>query len=135
MKYTIAKASPAFFGYDGRYVVAHVGNEFVGPAGLIAGLVTRPVRAGETITFYGTGFGNATPYTAPETVVVGAAPLAVPVTITIGGVGATVAYAGQIGSGLYQFNVVVPAIGVGEYKVEAAVSGVATGAPIYLPVR
>jgi uncharacterized protein (TIGR03437 family) len=135
VKYTISRASPAFFGYDGRYVVAHVGNEFVGPAGLIAGLVTRPVRAGETITVYGTGFGTATPYTAPETVVAEAAPLAAPVTITIGGVRATVAYAGQIGSGLYQFNVVVPAIGAGEYKVEATVSGVATGAPIYLPVR
>jgi uncharacterized protein (TIGR03437 family) len=135
VKYTIAKASPAFFAYDGRYVVAQVGNQFIGRVGLIAGLATRPVRVGETVTFYGTGFGPATPNTAPESLVMAPAVLASPVAIKIGGVGATVAYAGQIGSGLYQFNVVIPAVTAGDQRVEATITSIATGAAMYLTVQ
>ena len=135
VKYTIAKVSPAFFAYDGRYVVAHVGSEFIGRAGLIPGLATRPVRTGETITFYGTGFGPATPGTAPESLVTAPAPLASPVTIRIGGVSASVAYAGQTGSGLYQFNVVVPQLPAGDQRVDAEITGIAVTAAMYLTVQ
>jgi uncharacterized protein (TIGR03437 family) len=135
VKYTIAKASPAFFAYDGRNVVAHVGNEFIGRAGLIPGLVTRPVRAGEIITFYGTGFGPAAPNTAPESLVGAPAPLASSVAIRIGGVSATVAYAGQTGSGLYQFNVVVPKVPAGDQRVDAEITGIAVVAAMYLTVQ
>jgi uncharacterized protein (TIGR03437 family) len=135
VKYTIAKVSPAFFAYDGRYVVAHVGSEFIGRTGLIPGLATRPVRTGETITFYGTGFGPATPGTAPESLVTAAAPLASPVTIRIGGVSASVAYAGQTGSGLYQFNVVVPQVPAGDQRVDADITGIAVTAAMYLTVQ
>ncbi len=135
VKYTIAKVSPAFFAYDGRYVVAHVGSEFIGRAGLIPGLATRPVRTGETITFYGTGFGPATPGTAPESLVTAVAPLASPVSIRIGGVSASVAYAGQTGSGLYQFNVVVPKVPAGDQRVDADITGISVTAAMYLTVQ
>jgi uncharacterized protein (TIGR03437 family) len=135
VKYTIAKASPAFFAYDGHYVVAHVGYEYIGLAGLVEGLVTRPVRAGETITVYGTGFGPAVAGTPPESLVAAAALLASPVAIRIGGVSATVDYAGQTGSGLDQFNVKVPPLPPGDHRLDADIAGVAVTAATYLTVK
>ena len=110
-------------------------TEFDPDGRLIPGLATRPVRTGETITFYGTGFGPATPGTAPESLVTAPAPLASPVTIRIGGVSASVAYAGQTGSGLYQFNVVVPQVPAGDQRVDADITGIAVTAAMYLTVQ
>lgn len=135
VKHTIAKASQAFFAHDGRYVVAHAGSEFIGRAGLIPGLVTRPVRAGETITIYGTGFGLSAPGTQPELLVTAPAPLASPVAVRIGGAAASVAYAGQVGSGLYQFNVVVPQLPAGDHGVDAEITTLAVTAAMYLTVQ
>jgi uncharacterized protein (TIGR03118 family) len=57
-----------------------------------------PAAPAETIVLYGTGFGTGT---------IGSA-IALP-TIIIDGIQATVQFAGLIGPGLFQFNVVVPA--------------------------
>lgn len=59
---------------------------------------TSPAAPVETIVLYGTGFGTGT---------IGSA-IALP-TIIIDGIQATVQFAGLIGPGLFQFNVVVPA--------------------------
>ena len=75
------------------------------------------------------------PGTAPESLVTAAAPLASPVTIRIGGVSASVAYAGQTGSGLYQFNVVVPQLPTGDQRVDAEITGIAVTAAMYLTVQ
>jgi len=63
----------------------------VGPTTLIAGK-TSPATTGETIALFGTGFGTASP-----------TPL-----ILIDALPAEVIFAGQIGPGVNQFNVVVP---------------------------
>ena len=96
----------AFFA-DGTYVL---------PPGAIAGISSRRARPGETITFYGTGFGAVNPAIPPGQIAVGANSLVAPFTVTIGGTRATVAYSGLAPSfvGLYQFNVVVPAIPPGD---------------------
>jgi uncharacterized protein (TIGR03437 family) len=93
--------SPAFPLYNGNQVVAtHADFTLIGP--------TSAARPGETIILFAFGFG------LPATALVNgsstqAGPLPVLPQIEIGGKSATVEYAGVIGPGLYQFNVVVPA--------------------------
>lgn len=70
-----------------------------------------PVKPGEVIILYGTGFGSTDPPVPSGQVFTGAAPTADPVVATIGGVDAKVQFAGISSSGLYQLNVVVPTWG------------------------
>ena len=101
--------SPSFFVYNGGpYVVAtHADNTLVGPASLYPGLST-PAMPGETVVVYANGFG---PTSVP--VVAGASTqsgtLSPTPAVTIGGLPASVAFAGLISPGLFQFNVVIPA--------------------------
>jgi uncharacterized protein (TIGR03437 family) len=112
--------APAFFTLaSGAYVAAlHADYSLVGAPNLLPGVVTQPAKPGETILLYGTGFGPTTPPTP--------APLANPVQIKIGGMAATVAFAGLVGPGLYQFNVTVPSLPSGDAAVLATIGGVAT---------
>jgi uncharacterized protein (TIGR03437 family) len=108
---TKASFSPALFSFGqsgGHYVaaVAPDGN-YVGPPNLIPGVVTSPVKAGSTVLLFGTGFGpTLTPTQIGQLPNVTA--LANPVTVRIGGFPALTQFAGIIGPGLYQFNVIVP---------------------------
>lgn len=134
----LAKLAPGFFLYQvagSKYVVSHAGNEFIGKPGLVAGLTTRPVRPGEIITLYGTGFGPASQPFAPETMVSGYSTLPTPVDFKIGGVSAATLWAGQTGSGLYQFNVQVPEAANGDQEIVATISGAATPAGIAITVQ
>jgi len=56
------------------------------------------------------------------------------VTATIGGVAATVEYAGLVTSGEYQFNIVVPSVTEGDNVVTLTVNGVTSQADAYLYV-
>jgi uncharacterized protein (TIGR03437 family) len=105
--------APAFFTLGaGAYVAAlHADYSPVGAPG-------QPAKPNETILLYGTGFGPTTGATP--------APLANPVQIKIGGVAATVAFAGLAGPGLYQFNVTVPNLPPGDAPVLATIGGVTT---------
>ncbi len=77
----------------------------------IPGAQTAQAKPGDYLTFYGIGFGQVTPNIAAGQVVTQTNNLS-GVTISIGGVPATVSYAGEVASdvGLYQFNAVVPNI-------------------------
>ena len=91
-----AKAlSPSFFVFNGGpYIAAtHADNTLLGPAGYLPGLT--PAKPGETVVLYANGFGTATTLSPPPV-------------ITIGGIPASVQFAGIAGAGQYQFNVVVP---------------------------
>ena len=92
---------------DGTYVL---------PPGAIAGVASRRARPGETITFYGTGFGVVNPAIGPGQIAASPNTLVAPFTVSIGGARAAVAYSGLAPTfvGLYQFNVVVPAIGASD---------------------
>jgi len=107
----VQQQAPAFFtigtGAQGQNYIAalHVDGSLVGPSTLKA----TAANAGETISLYGTGFGLTNPAAPNGQVVSQALPLAITPVITIEGMVAKVTFAGLTGTGLYQFNVVVPA--------------------------
>jgi uncharacterized protein (TIGR03118 family) len=100
----VAALAPAFF-IEGTasgvsYIAAeHANGTLVGPTTLIAGKTT-PAAAGETIVLFATGFG--------PTNTLAATPLSTLPLILIDALPAQVTFAGQIGPGVNQFNVVVP---------------------------
>lgn len=85
---------------------------FVLPPGAIPGVPARRARPGETITIYGVGFGSVTPNIVPGQIAQQSNTLATPLVVRFGGTQATVNYSGLAPNavGLYQFNVVVPAV-------------------------
>jgi uncharacterized protein (TIGR03437 family) len=101
--------SPSFFIFGaGPYVAGtHANGTYLGPATLYPGLTT-PAAPGETVVLYANGFGPVTPPVAPGSEVQSGSLSSLPA-IRIGGLPATVQYAGLVSPGLYQFNVVAPA--------------------------
>ena len=74
-----------------------------------------PVEWGHrALILYGVGFGPTTPAVPAGKVFSGSATTNSPVTITIGGVNANVAFAGITQAGLYQFNLTVPSAASGD---------------------
>ena len=134
-------APPAFKSRDQQFVVpvrpatgALVNN------GSVPGIPFSEAIPGETLLFYGVGFGQVNPATIPVAgqVVTASATLAVPVKIKIGGFDAPVAFAGLVqGSlGLYQLNVVIPpALSRGDHQVEVEVDGKPIRQTLFLPVQ
>jgi uncharacterized protein (TIGR03118 family) len=97
--------APAFFTLGNNtangniYVAAeHANGTLIGPAATVK--TATPAEPGETIVLYATGFG---PSLASGEV------LEVTPTIAIDGIAAELTFAGLVGPGLYQFNLVVPA--------------------------
>jgi uncharacterized protein (TIGR03437 family) len=100
-----------------------------------AGFTTAAaVAPGVVIALFGTGFGPTNATTAVGQIFTGAFPTTSPVTVTIGGVSALVAFAGLVGPGLYQINVTVPTVADGDQTVLASVGGVASQATAKLKV-
>ncbi len=111
---TLTPAAPAFFQLSEKYVAAtHADGTLSGPPALITGVTTSPLVPGETVVLYGSGFGPTAPGITNGQVVTTAASLASPLTLTIGGLPATVTFAGLSATGLYQINAVVPAVPAG----------------------
>lgn len=133
--------SPAFFLFDpqNRKYLAAVASDGMnlGPPGLFGSSVTtRPAKPGDVILLFGTGFGATTPAVPTGQVFNGAAKLANPVTITIGGAQADIAFAGLSAAGLYQFNVTVPAtLGDGDQAVVASIGGVQSQDNAFISVQ
>jgi uncharacterized protein (TIGR03437 family) len=80
-------------------------------------------KAGETLAMYGTGFGAANSAPSTGAVFTGAYETTNAVTVAIGGLPAQVLWAGLVGPGLYQINVIVPSVGAGDQEVVATVGG------------
>jgi uncharacterized protein (TIGR03437 family) len=133
--------SPAFFLFDpqNRKYLAVVATDgtFIGPNALFGSAVsTRPAKPGELILLFGTGFGATSPAVPTGQVFNGAAKLANPITITIGGSAADIAFAGMSAAGLYQFNVTVPAnLGAGDQAVVATIGGVQSPGNAFIAVQ
>jgi uncharacterized protein (TIGR03437 family) len=109
--------SPASFQIGGKQYVAAVFPDyrtFVLPPGTIPGVVSRQARPGETIILLGTGFGAVTPDIPAGRIVTDLHQLVLPLTFSFDETPVTPAYAGLMPSGgavgLYQFNLVVPAV-------------------------
>jgi uncharacterized protein (TIGR03437 family) len=108
---------------------------FFASSGAVAAVPAGPVKPGDTVELYGTGFGPTSPTVSPGTVFSGSAPVTGTVTVTIGGVPALVSYAGLVGAGLYQINVTVPALANGTYPVLAQVAGASSQSGVNLTVQ
>lgn len=96
----------------GQYVGATFpdGSTFVLPPGSVSGVTSARAVAGDTLIFYGVGFGTVTPNIPAGQIVTQSNQLNGNFQVSFAGVPATVAFSGLTGGylGLYQFNVVVP---------------------------
>ncbi|MDZ7639804.1 MAG: BACON domain-containing carbohydrate-binding protein [Bryobacterales bacterium] len=133
---------PAFFTFgpmSGKYAAAlHLDSRPVGPATLFSsGPPARPAKPGEVIQIFGTGFGVTNPPVDPSRLFQGAATLVDKdlLKITIGGVPATVGFAGLSSTGLNQFNVTVPALAAGDHELVAEIDGVFTRTGVFVRVE
>ncbi len=111
--------APPAFEIGGRQYAAALftdGASFVLPAGAIPGVVSRRARPGDTLVLYGVGFGPVSPDVPAGEMAAAATSLASALEVRVGGVPAAVTYAGLAPGaiGVYQFNVVVPAVPAGD---------------------
>jgi uncharacterized protein (TIGR03437 family) len=125
----ILPAAPSFLLVGAtKYIAAtHADGSLLGPSSLsVPGYNFTPAQPGEVVVLYAVGFGlPTTALTAGSSSQSGTLP-ALP-TIQIGGVTATVQFAGVISPGLYQLNVTVPgAAADGDNLVTASYGGSST---------
>jgi uncharacterized protein (TIGR03437 family) len=128
--------SPSFFVFNGGpYVAAtHVSGTLLGPTSLYPGSST-PAKPGETVVLYANGFGQTSTAVVSGAVTQSGTLSPLPV-IKIGGVAATVSFAGLVAPGQFQFNVVVPAsLANGDQSITAAYGGLATQAGTLITVQ
>jgi uncharacterized protein (TIGR03437 family) len=109
-----ALLAPSAFDISGtQYVVAlSAAGSYILPPGAISGVASQRATTGQTIILYGVGFGPVTPAQASGEIISAADPITSAFTLSIGGMPATIAFAGLVPDyvGLYQFNVVVPSV-------------------------
>jgi uncharacterized protein (TIGR03437 family) len=106
--------APSSFIVGGKQYIGAVfsdGQTFALPANAIPGVPSRPAQPGDTLTIYGVGFGPVTGGFTAGTIVTAANSLVTPVQFSFGNTQVTPSYSGLAPSftGLYQFNVTVPA--------------------------
>jgi uncharacterized protein (TIGR03437 family) len=134
---------PALFTYSpqgGRYPAAqHPNGATLGPVGLFpGGPQSTPARPTQIIVLYGTGFGATNPPVNPSTFFMGSAPLAVDhndIRVQVGGLNGQVQYIGLIAPGLYQINLVLPALVDGEYFINADIDGMTTQPGLRIAIK
>jgi uncharacterized protein (TIGR03437 family) len=128
--------SLSFFVFGGGPYVAAVHNAtggYIGPTTLYSGLTT-PAKPGEMVQLYANGFGptSVTVVSGSETQSGVLSPLPL---VQIGGVTATVQFAGLVAVGEFQFNVVVPSgLPNGDQRITAIYNGIATQAGTMITV-
>jgi uncharacterized protein (TIGR03437 family) len=130
---------PSFSLLNSKYPAAIVvnnsgGYDIIGPVGAFP-YPTRPVKAGETVTLYGVGFGATNPPVGAGQSFSSYAPSVTLPTITIGGKPAQVNSGGIVEAGLFQFNVLVPSVSSGDQLLQASIGGLSTPNNIYLTVQ
>ena len=130
---TAVQSNPALFTYGagGKTFAAAIllNGSVLGDPSAAPG--TTMARAGDYIELFGTGFGPS----PGGTIVSSATTLSTPPSVTIGGVQATVSYAGLVGSGLFQINVQVPrGVASGNQPVVVNYGGAVSPASVIIPV-
>lgn len=125
--------SPTLLQFDaaGHVTSIHADGSLLGPTSLYPGLST-PARPLEVITVFGVGFGTGASIlegSSAQTSSLG------PLTCTVGGVSATVPFAGIVSPGLAQINLTVPALAAGEHPISCAYAGTATSSAAKLAVQ
>jgi uncharacterized protein (TIGR03437 family) len=134
-----AERTPGLFvvSKDGRdYVAAlHSDGCVVDALRREAGFCGKPARAGEAIAVYASGLGATEPHIPAGRVVSAAARTVAPVTARISGRDARVLFAGLVGAGLYQVNLVVPSLPPGDHPIELSIERQSTQAHVYVNVE
>ena len=128
--------SPSFFLFGGGpYVAAtHANGSLLGPAALYPGS-TSPAKPGETIVLYANGFGPTSVPVVSGSIMQFGVLMTLPA-VKIGGVAATVTFAGLASAGEFQFNVVVPpSLSDGDQPITVTYGGTATPAGSLLTVQ
>jgi uncharacterized protein (TIGR03437 family) len=135
-------AAPAFFQFHApsAYYVAgtHANGALLAGTALVQqGIAGTPAKPGETIVLYGTGFGATQPPISATALVPSALPLAnaQDLRVRIAGIDSSVVFAGLVGPGLYQFNVVVPNVPDGDQTVVAELRGLVTQSNLMVSVQ
>jgi len=107
-------APPLFKVGGNQYVTALLPDNvtYVAPPGSIAGVTSRRVAPGETIVLYGIGFGLVIPPSPAGIIAPAGTKVILPLQISFGQTPAQLSFYGLATGfvGLYQFNVVVPAV-------------------------
>jgi uncharacterized protein (TIGR03437 family) len=132
-------APAAFKVGDKQYVAAthHANGVFVNN-GMIPNVPAEPAVPGETLVFYGIGFGPITAGDVAGRIASGVSEVVTPVQFQFGDIPAQVLYAGLVPGlvGLYQFNVVVPAaVPGGDLPLKVTSGGEAIGQTLFISVR
>jgi uncharacterized protein (TIGR03437 family) len=122
---------------SGAYANGTVNSyDLIGPTGTSLGYQTVAAKAGETVVLYGVGFGPTNPTPPAGQFFLGAAPTQNPVSMRIGDVSVTPAFAGMIEAGLYQFNLTIPAgAGSGDVVLTAGVAGGSTQTAVVISLQ
>ncbi len=136
---TLQAYAPGFYTFQGQYAAAiHSDGAYVAPAGYFgASSASRPAQPGEMLPIFGTGFGPTTPAVTAGQIVSGVAPLSdlTQLRVTIGGVPATVQFAGIVASGEYQLNITIPDVADGDQPILAAIGGFTSQTALAIPVK
>lgn len=111
---SLVSSAPGMFRIPSQYraIAMNPDGTLVAPVGLIPGVVTHPAKAGDTITILCTGLGAVTPSIADGTESSDQVRTAIATpTVTVGGIPATVTFAGLYsqGVGVDRLDVLVPA--------------------------
>jgi len=127
---TVAATAPGLYALANGYVGAFEGAALVGSPG------NPSVKPGDVITLYGVGFGPVTPSVAAGQIATAGDTLATPLTVSIGGAAAALSYEGLAPGavGLYQFNLVTPAVAAGNQPVAINLGGVSGRQTLLLAV-
>ena len=137
---TLTNYAPAFFTFNGKSIAALTSDFKIlaDTAVVTGGLKAKP---GDTVLLYGTGFGVTDPVYQAGEIPDGLTKITNPYTITIGGTtlaASDIQYAGiapQSISGLFQFNVKIPASAAnGDLPVVITIGGVSTQSGATIPV-
>ena len=140
---TLSPGAPSLFTFGTSKSIA---AQFAGTADVVADPSVvpggKPAKPGDIVTLYGTGFGNTNPVWQAGEIATGQSPLTGSSTVSIGGTtlpASDVLYAGvspQSISGLFQFNVKVPANAAdGDLPVVITVNGASTQPGATIPVK
>jgi uncharacterized protein (TIGR03437 family) len=120
------------------YVVAQTPDfkSFIGRPAMIPGVPFVTAKPGDTVLIYALGCGPTKPATQAGVVAAQNSPLASSYQLKIGGVPATVNFAGMVAGsiGLYQFNVVVPSVTAGDQTIDLTVDGIGNAQNLYIVI-
>ncbi len=128
----VNRVSPGWFAYtlgQKKFPAAHYAGSttYVAAPGALAGVQSRPCRAGDAITLYATGLGATNPATPAGQVLPVVFPIDNPnrLRIVLGGQTANILFAGMTYAGVFQINITIPTgIASGDLPLRLEADGV-----------